>query len=139
MNEKLRESLDTAMMFQKLMDTFRDVVEVELKNHPTTNDELSLLMATAYNGLGGVKVHLFNVVGILNERISWMGNDDGLEKLIPPLLSYDDGSQEYIITEEPQDEWHQSDASDEDEYRDEWEIEEDDYDDDGYNDSTPEK
>lgn len=135
LREQLRESLDTALMFQKLMDTFRDVVELELKNHPSTNDELSLLMATAYNGLGNVKIQLFNVVGLINERISWMGEDEGIKKLVPPLKSYSDGTEDFLIGDElPEDEWHQSDASDEDEFRDEWEIEENDDDD-----STPEK
>lgn len=145
MKEKLRESLDTALMFQKLMDVFRDVIQVEFEGNPKTkikgkkdilNDELSMLMIASYNGLGTIKIHLDKVFEILKDRMSWMGDDDGIEKLMQPN-SFNDGKEDFIFDEEPQDEWHQSDASDEDELRDEWEIGEDEEDDDY--DSTPEE
>lgn len=133
MNEQLRESLDTALMFQKLMDVFRDVVSKTLEDNPLTNDELSLLMVTAYNGMGRVKIQLANVIGLINERMSWMGDGDGIEKMMQANF-FNDGIEDFGYDEPTQDEWHQSDASDEDEYQDEWEIENDEDDD-----STQEK
>lgn len=141
MKEKLRVSLDTALMYQKLVDTFRDVVEMEFVGNPNANiegkkdilnDELSLLMLSAFNGLGTTKIRLADVIELINERMSWMGDGDGIEKLMQPNF-FNDGKEEFGYDEPPQDEWHQSDASDEDELRDEWDIEEDD----DY-DSTPE-
>lgn len=90
----------------------------------------------AFNGMGNILIQLNTAIEIITERISIHGNGEGLTKqLVGNFLN--DGEEDFGDTyDEPQDEWHQSDASDEDEYRDEWDVEEDD---DGFNDSTPEK
>ena len=129
MKEQLRKSLDTALMFQDLIDIFRNHIRDTLRKNPDINDELSLLMAISHKGLGGISVHLFNGIELLNNRISWLGNREGLEKQIPSIKHFNDGTEDFLFfSTEPQDEWHDSDASDEDELRDEWDVGEDEYD-----------
>lgn len=69
------------------MEAFRDIV-CQQSNGKPLNDELSLLMLTAYNGMGTVLVQLFAVVEQLTERKSVFGKE-GMEKLM--MLQYQDG------------------------------------------------
>ena len=82
MNENLRESLDTALMFEKLITTFRSIVKQTLEKHPDLSDGLSLLLVVAHNGLGRVLGILKGQIETIQERISIYGNGEGMKKQI---------------------------------------------------------
>ena len=90
MREDLELSIDTAITFQKLMETFRDIVRQQVRGKPL-NDELSYLMLTAHNGLGNMLVNLFANMEQLTERKSVFGKE-GLEKQI--LVTFEDNEEE---------------------------------------------
>ena len=121
MRENLRESLDTAIMFQKLIEVFRDVVRQEVNKHPEINDELTLLMVTAHNGLGKTITELYSVIEIITERISVFGDGDGLTKILVGNF-VNDGNEDYGDTyDQPEQE------EDIDEWMREWDLGEDCY------------
>lgn len=82
MKEKLRKSLDIAIMFQKLNDVHRNACRQVIEEIPELNDGLSLLMVTAHNGLGKIQVQLYKHIELLTERIAIYGDGDGVEKQI---------------------------------------------------------
>jgi len=78
--ENLRKSLDDALTFQRLNETYRAVIRQVINANPEVNDELTIIMITAHNGIGKILVELFKVIEILQERISVFGDGDGVDK-----------------------------------------------------------
>lgn len=119
MKENLRQSLDDALAFQRLVETFRKVIKQMLESNPNVSDELTILMIVSHNGLGNVLVKLFEVIEIINERIFIYGNGEGLDKKL--AASFEEDGQHDLVDdqmEEPQDEY----IDDDEDYQDEWEL-----------------
>lgn len=122
MKEKLRQSLDDALGVQKITQTYRAVIRQLLNTHPETNDELTIVMIAAYNGLGRILVALYSAIEIINERISVHGDSEGLEKKLVANF-HEDGKTDLNDDEmEEETEEYQDSDGDDDEYRDEWEM-----------------
>lgn len=78
--ERLRESLDDALAFQRLCITLRQVIRQMLDTHPCVNDELTIVMITTHNGLGNILVQLYGAIEIIQERMLTHGDGEGIEK-----------------------------------------------------------
>ena len=128
MKEDLRKSLDTMLMFEKLIGTFRMVVKRELEDNQDINDELMVTMVITHSGLGSILVELDKVAEIIQNRMSWYGEGgeeakggDGIgfnKKLLPNF--FNDGEEDFGDTYDfPKDE--------EEDFKDYW-NEEDEYD-----------
>jgi len=124
MRENLRISLDTALKFQDLVKIFRRVTREEMQEHrEQLNDELTLTMMIAFNGLGKISVQIYNAIEIITERINIHSDGDGLEKaLIGNFMN--DGEEDFGDTyDEPEEDEYDVDLE---EFMQEWNLEEDD-------------
>lgn len=122
MKENLIKSSEVAIMFQKLTTTYRDVIRHVLEHNPNLNDELSIVMMMAHNGMGKILVEIFNRMEVIAERIRIFGQE-GLEKDVSVSFELDGENDLNDTGEEPQDEY--LDGTDDDEYKDEWELPDD--------------
>lgn len=121
LHENLRKSLDDALMFQKLTSTYRTIVRQTLNNNPQTNDELTILMIMAHNGMGRVLVELYKVVEIIQERMSVYGDGEGLKKQLAASFK-EDGVPDLTDDQMEEEKEEYQDGDNDDEYRDEWEL-----------------
>lgn len=112
MKEQLRQSLDDAIGIQKMTQTYRAVIRQLLQTHPETNDELTIVMISAHNGLGKILVALYQAIEIIQERIAIHGNGEGIEKKL--LAQFKEEDDMDIVKEDP----NAEKPEDEDEYED---------------------
>lgn len=120
--ENLRKSLDDAITFQKLTETYRAVVRQVLDGNPQTNDELTIVMIAAHNGMGRILVALYNAIELINERIAVYGNGEGVEKRLMAKWEEDGKTDLNDDQMEKESEEYQDSDGDDEEYRDEWEM-----------------
>lgn len=81
MKENLDSSIDLALRLRKMCETARKICQEVIEQNPDINDELSVLVAGLYNGVGNVQVKLDDHLALLSERMSIMGKE-GVEKLL---------------------------------------------------------
>ena len=115
--EKLRESLDIALMLQKIIKKILVVLNRAAKETPQLNDGLSQLLVDFSNFLFNIHKRLDEQVDLINERILIFGDGEGAEKEIAVMLLGD---------EEPDEEPEELDDSGNGKF--DWEIEEEDED-----------
>ena len=121
LRENLRKSLDDALTFQKLTATYRTIVRQMLNANPEINDELTVLMIMAHNGMGRVLVEIYKVVEIIQERMSVFGDGEGMRKQLAASFK-EDGANDLTDDQMEDEREEYQDGDDDDEYRDEWEL-----------------
>ena len=104
--ENLRKSLDTALMYQNLIEVFRNVVRDELTNNDDINDGLTIVMMVGHNGLGNILIKLQDVIETIQERIDIFGDGDGFPK--QTKASFEQDGEEFV-DHEPLEEWELDD------------------------------
>ncbi len=122
MKEKLRQSLDDALGVQRMTQTYRAVIRQLLETHPETNDELTIVMIAAHNGMGKILVALYNAIEVIRERMEIHGDGEGLEKRLLADFKEDGKTDLNDDQMEEESEEYQDSDGDGEEYRDEWPL-----------------
>ncbi len=88
--EKLRESLDIALMLQKIIEKILVVLNRAAKKTPQLNDGLTQLFVDFSNFLFNIHKRLDEQVDLINERILIFGDGERAEKEIAVMLLGDE-------------------------------------------------
>lgn len=91
-----------------------------LNAHPEVNDELTIVMLSAHNGLGKILVALYSAIEVITERISIHGNGSGLDKQL--MAKWEEDGEVDLGDDQMEEEVEEYQDDEGEEYRDEWEL-----------------